>query len=481
MSSSTTYHETQTTTTAVIEPSLGLNSKVAPSTGAFTPTQNHAILVAGLCCACVSLIAAVVALRWFLLMRRCFRHRLVLFLVASDTFKATWYFVFAVVTIAHGPVKSSSAFCQASGYLLLLSIEASDFAILLIALHAMLYIFMPISKTGEGGLYPYRHWIPLFWLGPPFLAASLAFVQGPEAYVTAGTYCYLPKRPIWYRLALSWIPRYMIITTILVMYVSIYVYVHIKFHSFRRLANEESTYGSNSASRRSTAPDTTPPPTENEKFPEMPEPPLSPPKAQFARPTALRMHSYNSMLGLATKDKIEQDTAPWDAMSFITSKPLQDKPNSGVAFADFAPRDRAAGSAGTEETYVAPPLRTERCHSVPANGYHESRKPSEVPTVSTMNTGFTGDTATTHQTASTAPPPPPPPRDGKAVDPLRQTRVAIRRQLRFLFIYPLIYLLMWAFPFRLPHPQLLQPLRHAPALLAERRTDVLAGPSSRSG
>ena len=32
-------------------------------------------------------------------------------------------------------------------------------------------------------------------------------------------------------------------------------------------------------------------------------------------------------------------------------------------------------------------------------------------------------------------------------DPLRKTRLAIRKQLRYLFIYPLVYILLWSFPF----------------------------------
>ena len=215
-------------------------------------SQNRAILIAGLSCACVSFVAAFVALRWFVLMKRCFRHRLVLYLIASDTFKAVWYFIFAVVAIAKGPVSSDSGFCNASGFFLLLGVEAADFAILIIALHTMLSIFKPTSKAGEGGLYPYRAWIYPLWLGPPLLAASLAFVNGnKDAYVTSGTYCYLPKRPFWYRLALSWIPRYLIISTIFTMYASIYIYVHVKFRGFSVWTGDESSQKSGPRSRQS--------------------------------------------------------------------------------------------------------------------------------------------------------------------------------------------------------------------------------------
>jgi G protein-coupled receptor GPR1 len=138
--------------------------------------------------------------------------------------KAVWYFVFPLVVFVGGPVSSTSNFCQASGFLLAFAIEASDMAILLIALHSTLCILRSDSTIGASGLYRYRNWIYPMWLGPPLLAASLAFINNEEAYTVAGTFCYLPKRPFWYRLALSWVPRYLIISLILIMYVWIYIY-----------------------------------------------------------------------------------------------------------------------------------------------------------------------------------------------------------------------------------------------------------------
>jgi G protein-coupled receptor GPR1 len=393
---------------------------------AMSGDQNRAILVCGLTCACVSLVIVLVAVRWFLLMKRLFRHRLILFLVASDTFKAIWYFVFAVVAISNGPVRSTSSFCQASGYLLLLSVEASDFAILLIAIHTMLCVFKPSSKSGEGGLYKYRHWLYPIWLGPPFLMASLAFINGSNAYVTSGTFCYLPKRPFWYRLALGWIPRYMIIITILLMYTSIYVYVHIKFRGFKNLHAPDSSMDSMTASRRTmevrpVIPEVSKPPAADAPAPEPAAPPATP-KPRGGRPSALRMHSYNSMLRVnATKREESENRAPWDSMSFITQLPLE---------------SRAANTATAQEDS---PSEFPELPDSSLTRSREDRKQSEAPT---MHTNFTGETVTTQTTfAQTSKD------DNGSTDHLRNTRVAIRRQLRFLFIYPIIYLLMWAFPF----------------------------------
>ena len=426
-----------------------LNSPSSLGMHTLTASQNRAILIAGLSCACVSFVAAFIALRWFILMKRYFRHRLVLFLIASDTFKAVWYFVFGVVAISRGPVSSTSSFCQASGFFLMLGVEAADFAILVIALHTMLSIFKPASNSGEGGLYRYRSWIYPLWLGPPLLAACLAFINGEDAYTTSGAYCYLPKRPFWYRLALSWIPRYLIIMTIFGMYISIYIYVHIKFNSFSVLAGggDSSTQKSASASRHSVVP---PPVFETDTPQESPPPPPPPPPLERpkpipARPSAFRMNSYSSMLGSSPKPPPVAADAPWDALSFITARPLQDltsTPARGVASEDFAPE---AESTESQETRVAPQRM-----SIPYGKdevTHDSRKASEAPTTNTTQTNYTSDTANTQTTFNTTfDTIPAPQRDG-STDHLRQTRQAIRRQLRFLFIYPLIYILMWSFPF----------------------------------
>ena len=189
---------------------LGSHPSNVSTLGAFTTSQNRAVLIAGITCATVSLISSLLALRWFLLMRRSFRHHLILFLISSAAFRAVWFFVFPIVVFVRGHVDSGSSFCQATGFFFTFGLEVSDFAILVIALHTILHIFRPTKKVGKGGLYPFRHYIYVAWIAFPILAASLAFVNKGNAYVTSGNFCYLPKRPFWYRLALSWIPRYLV-------------------------------------------------------------------------------------------------------------------------------------------------------------------------------------------------------------------------------------------------------------------------------
>lgn len=421
--------------------SRGLSSTANDHATTFSETQNRAVLIAGLTCACLSLLATFITLRWFILMKRTFRHRLILFLICSDTFKAVWYFVFPIVVFSRGQVSNNSNFCQASGFFLALGIEASDFSILLIALHSIIYIFKPSTRSGDsGGLYRWRNWLYPVWLGFPLLFASLAFINDQGAYVTAGTYCYLPRRPFWYRLALSWIPRYLILSLIFCMYAAVYIYVTVKFHSFSHLNDSEDQFSSHSQSRShlssyipepepDVAPDEVVPSREPEK------------KPTVARPGWSRQGSYRNEIPTRPTD-------PWDEVSFITAKPLRHTSprQSGIHSSDFAVPNQEQNNSRTSRN---PSFRMDSFAA-------QDRKPSACPTNASS---YTGDTMTVPSGEQTPKgngqhghhgsyfhkhPTPSQPRPN---DPLKRTRSAIRRQLRYLFIYPAVYVLMWIFPF----------------------------------
>lgn len=406
----------------------------------FTPWQNRSVLIAGLTCACISVLATLITLRWFLLMNRNFRHKLIMFLIFSDTFKAFWYFIFPVVVFSRGPVSTSSGFCQASGFFLAVGIEASDFAILMIAFHSILYIFHPPARSGDiGGLYRWRKWIYSAWIGFPVLAASLAFVNHTDAYATSGTFCYLPRRPFWYRLALSWIPRYFIMFLIFGMYISIYIYVTFKFRSFSNLQESESRYSSVSHSRRSSM-------SGDDVAPDEPIREPHPKRSKGIRPAFSRSGSYNRDI-----ERAMQESSPWDEMSFITSKPLRKTGGwqSGVQSSDFA--------LGLRQNDLADGMRTLQPHDAQVRfdgSCAQSRNNSHAPTTNSQNSQLTGSTAASgspeansgqisHAVQKLASSPV----NVKPKDPLKRTRKAIRKQLRYLFIYPGVYLLMWIFPF----------------------------------
>ncbi len=158
--------------------------------------------------------------------------RLILLLIQSDCLKSMAFVVFAIVSFVWGNVPSDSVFCQVSGFALAIGIESSDIAVLLIALHSAMYIFRPRS-----GLYPYRRIAYLFFYLYPALAACLAFIGG-NGYENMGPYCYLRNDRSWARLALSWVPRYLICVSIVVIYVFIYLYIRKRIGDYGRRRSE---------------------------------------------------------------------------------------------------------------------------------------------------------------------------------------------------------------------------------------------------
>ena len=394
--------------------------------GALSPAQDRAILIVGVTCASISLLATLITFQWFAFMKRSFRHHLIFLLIVSDMWKALWYFIFPVVVFTKGKVDSTSNFCQASGFFLALGTEASDYAILMIALHAALYVFRPPKRLGEGGLYPYRYWMYTFWVVLPVLAASLAFTN-PSGYITSGTYCALPKRPFWYRLGLSYIPRYIIFITIFGLYSAISIYVHFKFKAFRKFGDEGSTSGTQQ-SRNSTLGGKTP-------------------KGSFAS-TSRNMDSRkpSALVGAQNLDNWNQDSShgtkpDWEDVDFITTaaiKDVSDRQSHGIATADFFPGPSDLSNSTQVSAQHPSPRSLQAQDEVKVTSIAQ-RKESEVPTLGTTFTGETrvsDATAPTVQTTSTAP-----------TAQLQDTRKAILRQLRLLFIYPVVYVLMWVFPF----------------------------------
>jgi G protein-coupled receptor GPR1 len=414
-------------------PIQGLGPAAPGSIGTFSPAQNRAILIVGVTAASLSLAIAVVSLRWFLCMKRSFRHHLILMLIVSDSFKALWYFLSPIVIFSRGHIDSSSAFSQASGFLLAIGVEAADLSILFIVLHATLYIFHPPQKMGHGGLYNYRYWIYGSWILLPLLAASLAFTNrsGP-AYVTSGTFSYLPKRPFWYRLALAWIPRYVIFVSIITMYTAIYVYVKVKFKGFSNLGSDDSSFntssmqastlgqkslGASSASQQGTRVNS-----------------MARHERCGSKQSASTPHDSSANLANARQQSPPPgDRLEWDKIDFITTAPLV-APQRTLQLSLSGEAAGFAHQAGTKLNDSGSGLSLAGAES--SNTGQKARNYSSAPT---CNTNYTSDTAV-HQSTPIS-------RPKKATDPLAMTRIAIRRQLRFLFIYPVIYLLLWILPF----------------------------------
>jgi hypothetical protein len=86
--------------------------------------QRFTIRVIATTCSSISLASALLAIYWFYMIRRNFRRDLVLLLILGGSWKSLWFLIFSGVTFKHGDIPSSSPFCQASGYLLLVGFES---------------------------------------------------------------------------------------------------------------------------------------------------------------------------------------------------------------------------------------------------------------------------------------------------------------------------------------------------------------------
>ena len=333
----------------------------------------------------------------------------------------------------------------------------------MIAVHAALYVFQSDHASGEAGLYKYRYIVYPCWIIYPTLMASLAFISHNGAYQSWGTICALPVRPFWYRLALSWIPRYLIIFTIVALYIAIYLYVHYKFDVMDKQSGnsyKDPPTGSSNPPRTSD--------TRDEK-----EPTTASRSAQIApvQPShyLLPSDSTSETPPENSRDPLQQDhgTEAWENYSFGGSQPVP--ATSSIAnVIDLPPL--LTSDPSTDSRVSTPSTSTNlevqrrsstisAAESVPRSNYFlikalrdariNSAAPNyEMPSALSMQhisnrdtTPFTlkqtdGPSQQTHS-----------PYQHVGNQSLRQRHAEIKRKLRLLFIYPLIYMIMWLIPF----------------------------------
>lgn len=201
--------------------------------------MNRALSIAA---SSVSLLAGKVAFYYFWRLhskkKLIFRHHLILMLVCYDYIKALFLLMYPARVIAKSSLYYDVPFCKVVGFFTAMSIEGSDFAILCFAIHVALLIYRPNIKvnTGtaiEGGLYPYRIYIYVTSFLVPVFLAAIAFTNH-VSYAPLTNWCYLSNEALWCRLALSWIPRYIIIVAIFVIYGCVYRHVTKQYSAVAR-------------------------------------------------------------------------------------------------------------------------------------------------------------------------------------------------------------------------------------------------------
>ncbi|RDW69365.1 hypothetical protein BP6252_08385 [Coleophoma cylindrospora] len=436
---------------------LGNVTNITPSIAGTSQTvtahQGYVLQCLALSFSVASVASAVLAFYWFVKMRRSFRHDLIMLLIQSDMFKALWFMVYPIVTFIHGPVQNNSTFCQVHGFFISLGVEASA-----------LYIFKSRTTAAEGGLYPYRYTAYLLWVIVPTVMAALGFLNGDNAYQSNGTYCYLPARPFWYRLALSWIPRYVIFVVILAIYVSIYYYVRYKFNHFAK--EESDSSGGSNGSRMSN-------PFRRSSLP------ATPTLASHGLIPGLRPTSYDdAALDARRKRKQSVSSPDIEAHRFIWASVVSrdDHPVVPLTPPPSPPTESSlVDFESPAEGPASPSIQTPPQVHTPYITFSLRTPPPETPSLSgqtswtnTFSNPFSkSDDASSHkrsiadifkrrQKPSSIPATTPPVTrlqllnsqgQDLADSEMMRTREKIRRQLRFLFIYPLVYMFMWALPF----------------------------------
>ena len=306
------------------------------------------------------------------------------------------------------------------------------------AIHSALQVFHPKTRGTSDGLYNVRYYIYFVGFVIPIMMASLAFINPGDAYLSQGAFCTLPIRPFWYRLALSWIPRYLIAAIILGLAIAIYAYVGFEFRSYA------------SASQSFNTPSNTTGISRIEKDTE-----AAVDGARSAEGTAESLTDGTRRNSLIAHD--------------VVASPRR---GSAVAFAERQSMTRAS-TIPDSHTQSLPESMThltiKRSNSlrpplvVIPSGHSVKLEPEPSPSPTYLESGtFSPTTKTfanpmeslTSQTAPTTPttptpktraPPESPP--SAAARQLRRQRMRIHRQLRLMFIYPLVYTLMWLIPF----------------------------------
>ncbi|KAG0652501.1 G -coupled receptor GPR1 [Hyphodiscus hymeniophilus] len=410
----------------------------------FSPSEENALQCLALVFSSISVASAILAF-----------YCLIMLLIQSDMFKALWFLIYPAVVFVHGPIPNDSTFCQVTGFFLVVGIEASGTQILLD------YTLGP----KEAGLYPYRHLAYVIWVFFPLTMASLAFSNDTRAYVDQATYCYLPVRPLWYSLVLSWIPRYVIFLAILGIYASIYYYVRSKFHGFDKESKSRRTsiHTSNAIKGQKAH---ALPPTPTLACHGLISEPSGHSVATVAEARKQSVSSLGSEHGaplaptgttrfiwasvLATNDSASdappsEDLSTVDSNSFTgpsTSEPLPAYLGTSLS----SPNNIEVVNGSQSRTTAWPDNFVSRVAFSPSQSQLPKSKYSTAEILSSFRRGSLDLSNTTQ---------PVPPQlqlinsrgQNMAVSEMLRTREKIRRQLRLLFIYPLVYMAMWVVPF----------------------------------
>ncbi len=377
----------------------------------FTYRQQFVQRVLSIALSTTSIVFCLAALYLFLAIdprRLVFRHHLILFLICYDLLKAIILLIYPSRVLTDDTSYYSNKFCQVMGFFTATAIEGADFAILAFAVHTFMLIFktqFTVRLDGhrvEGGLYLYRYYVYVLLVLIPLVLASLAYVKG-VGYASFVCWCLLPLTPLWYRLVLLWLPRYLIVITIFTVYCMIYFHV---IREFKTLGGVFKTMHTNTLPRERL-------------------------RRLLDRPTffsALR-YAWRSLLDnfmpkfvLPGQDDLEmlkpENSERWlRKVGSISSDidPAEEKRPQGAA--------AATGASGTWPRWRArsPPGEGSAAGGR-ANNLGEGNSSEDF---NMMNPNLYGEN----------------------LENFRKRQKIIQKQMKSIFIYPVAYIFLWLFPF----------------------------------
>ncbi|KAF3003651.1 hypothetical protein E8E13_008105 [Curvularia kusanoi] len=257
--------------------------------------------------------------------------------------------------------------------------------------------------------------------------AALAFINPGNAYVSQGGYCTLPIRPFWYRLALTWIPRYIIILTIIGTAIAIYVHVGFKFRGYAKTDSNVLSFKTSNDSN-TIHHDT----QEESKMEDI----TFELDIVQSRPQPQRRKSSigNDVLSIPRRASAPEATSP----------PLSSHIPQRVSF-ESGKVSRSLPASTVNLSRSRPDVARPALLSIPSGeSFNDPISPLGGPRIMPKETSSdekdkATSTASPSSRAST------PPQQNQVTQAKRRQR--IHRQLRLMFIYPLVYTLMWLIPF----------------------------------
>lgn len=310
-------------------------------------------------------------------------------------------------------------------------------------MHMALQIFPPTNSfLGHDGLYKVRRYVFAIWILLPCFTAALAFANPDGAYQAQGAFCWLPIRPFWYRLALSWVPRYLI--WLYIMWVAIRIYSHVGYE-FRVFGQERDRSSSTDLSEVSSAErgavekavkEHRSRVRSNEK---VAGDDVAPDDSSIPAPITTVLHTDDPTWSVPTGRRMSLPT--WHSPFGGASSPHADLSHTPTAMSNPTSRrgSRQIAPGVVAEDFMAPP------------GFDFTQPRGSVSTINSVPHSINGASvdpalprieegrgSTSHASSVNT---------DIGARALRQRRRAIQRQLRILFIYPVVYMAMWLIPF----------------------------------